>query len=214
MQVMERDGPYCMGKGCFVHLSLLKPIDVHLHHIKPLKEGGCDHLVNQIALCRGCHSREAQGKLELNSMATRLGLCVCENDHADTLAEARVKAGAGGRIYIDQYAGGFRFQTAQDIAIEKAEADSLQAAKEDAALTPVMRVNKRCEKPFNEWLTGMIHDGLKYDFETWCNAGATEFKCSPETVRKYLNKRTNPINGDLYARTEDNDRYLAFKKLG
>jgi hypothetical protein len=122
-------------------------------------------------------------------------------------------------VYIDQSAGKFRYQTEQDLQREKADSEALQAAKEDAALTPVMRVNKRCEKPFNEWITAMIQDGHKYDFETWCNAGATEFKCSPETVRKYLNKRTNPINGDLFAKTGDDDgsgtreSYLAFKKL-
>lgn len=218
MEVMERDGPYCMGKGCFIHLSQLKPIDVHLHHIKPLKEGGCDHIVNQVALCRGCHSKESKGTLELNSMATRLPLCVCGNNCADTVTEAHAKAGEGGRVYIDQSIGKFRYQTEQDLAKEKADADTLQAAKEDAALTPVMRVNKRCEKPFHKWITDMIQSGLKYDFETWINAGGNEFKCSTETVRKYLNKRTNPINGDLIAKTEIDGSgatttYLAFRKL-
>lgn len=218
LQVMERDGPYCMGKGCFIHLSLLKPIDVHLHHIKPLKEGGCDHLVNQVALCRGCHSKEAKGALELNSMATRLPLCVCESRLADTLTEAKAKAGAGGQVYIQQHVGKFSFKTAQDLAKEKQESDIMQAAKEDAALTPVMRVNKRCEKPFSQWINGLIQTGFKHDYETWANAGAQEFRCSPETIKKYLNKRCNPINGDLFTRIEDDgsgnkESYLAFRKL-
>ena len=74
--------------------------------------------------------------------------------------------------------------------------------KDDPNLTPTMRKNRECEKPFNQWLNQMLANGQNYSVEEWTNGGANQFDCSQETVWRYLKKRLdlpdcNPINGDL-----------------
>lgn len=74
--------------------------------------------------------------------------------------------------------------------------------KDEPNLTPTMRKNKQCEKPFNCWLDTGLLKGDSYSIEEWCNGGAKQFECSQESIWRYLKKRLdlpdcNPINGDL-----------------
>ena len=73
----------------------------------------------------------------------------------------------------------------------------LEEEKDKPTLTAPMRKNKKCEAPFNDWLTSEIQKGARFTYEDWANAGAHTFECSPETTKRYLDKRLNPVTGDL-----------------
>lgn len=204
MLLLERDGPICQGRGCNKLLHEVENIDIdHLDN-----DSNNNQLSNLQLLCHSCNikkgmasSRQAYVCVDMNKQAGSNGH---GRDDMVTIKSDRIVSSS------------VRVVSKQTLEQEKKEAEALQAAKEDAALTPTQRVNKRCEKPFNAWMTDLIKRGWKYDFETWTNAGAQEFKCSPETIRKYLNKRTNPINGDLHTKVDDDghgnkDTYLTFR---
>lgn len=212
MRVIERDGPYCSGEGCRVHLSTIKPIDVHLHHVTALKDGGSDAIENLKALCRVCHTHAT-----LHEIRTRQRLYVCgqedgqENTSAYTLTDEQEQPEEKSEmetIRIDRpMSSGFivrKKQSASDVQDEKTK-------------TATMRKNDRCEKPFNAWLDEMLVGGYRYSIEEWCNGGANQFECSQESVWRYLKKRLdlpdcNPINGDLTLAPYQGKQVVVHKK--
>jgi hypothetical protein len=73
----------------------------------------------------------------------------------------------------------------------------LDAEKDRSTITATMRVNRRCEAPFNSWLNTEIQKGARFTYDEWANSGAHIFECSQETTKRYLDKRLNPMSGDL-----------------
>jgi len=233
LQVIERDGPYCSGKGCHVHLSTLKPIDIHLHHIIPIKDGGSDAIENLQACCRSCHT-----KITIQEQRTRQGSCMCVQADAgavtatttDAIKQEQVDADAeeledlgeneevvaevNGRQIVKVTRPFSESTHIRQPKKKKPTADDVEDAK---TKTAPMRVNERCEKPFNEWLNAGLAKGQAFEIEEWCNGGASEFNCSQEAIWRYLKKRLdlpkcNPINGDLTLATLHERQVVVFKK--
>ena len=63
----------------------------------------------------------------------------------------------------------------------------------ERTLTPEMASGKRFEKDFRRWVAGFFMEneniGLEYSFLV--NSGAEKVGCSPETLKRYLNKMTS-----------------------
>jgi len=116
------------------------------------------------------------------------GLYVCENEHKQDQAQAHAGPGVPAK--------------AGNQAKASLPVDELEAAK---TRTATMRKNDKCEAPFNAWLNVMLDNGEAYTYEEYANAGAFNFECSQETIKRYLNKRLdlpgcNPATGDLTLR--------------
>lgn len=107
-----------------------------------------------------------------------------------------------------------RAPTSEDLQGQaKKKIEDLEAAK---TRTATMRVNDKCEKPFNKFLNELLDNGSAYSYDEYANAGAHQFECSKQTVQRYLDKRLdlpdcNPINGDLTIRKYHNKECVTFK---
>jgi hypothetical protein len=192
--LLERDGPICMG--CTKRHLL--PDDVKLwriDHIDTLTAHNCND--NLRIVCNAFNVQPNKNR----RLPILPSMCVCGFDRAGLLAPELLDEGPS---HWDHSPFSSVLKSRDQLRREHKQAERLRDEQEKASLTPVMRKNKECEGPFNQWLDEALALGMKYDYETWKNAGAQEFSCSPETIRKYLDKRLNPINGDLTI-TNDGD---------
>lgn len=232
--LLERDGNIC--QGCLLPFSHIDAMNVD--HIDNDPDHRC--LANKQLLCTECNNRFNKVRIfdsRLNGVQTlrvRKENCKCGYVPAGASApdpdQVTKIRHVGDRHYITEptLAGilanvatgkdpteGLSPAAPVDPELERRQAQVLSDEKEDAALTPTMRKNKKCEKPFNKWLNQRIAEGARHNFQEWCNAGANRFECSPDTIRKYLDKRTNPENGDLTVIKPDIETpaYLGFKEI-
>jgi len=224
--------------GCTNHL--LTDIDLmRIDHIDQNEDHNC--LDNLRLVCNSFNVKVRQQPI-LTSLRVKKENCKCgyapvpagapapASEPAPAVASTTTITQEGDRFYInnpalakilEDVAAGKDLDADPPLAPTRAQAqvqeqpppDLLESEKEESALTPTMRKNRRCEKPFNKWLTERLAEGARRDFQTWCDAGANRFECSPDTIRKYLSKRCNPENGDLVIVKPDNEApaYITFK---
>lgn len=64
---------------------------------------------------------------------------------------------------------------------------------QERTATPEMILGKRYESDFRRWVAGMFmpNENVGFEYSFLVNSGAEKVGCSPETIKRYLNKMTS-----------------------
>jgi hypothetical protein len=191
-RLIERDGPYCMGitkegKRCLTPLYLLKPIDIHIHHIIPIERAGerdAEDISIMVALCRSCHSIATVAEEKAYANQSTIESPVCESRSVDSLAGSKKRKKLTKGAY--------------DVARRQSE-------------TSAQRANHEREWRFVDWLIESLWNGAQFTPEDFIDAGAHLFGGSPVAYTRYWNKLQNPINGPLTILYDGGKPYVGYK---
>jgi hypothetical protein len=79
--------------------------------------------------------------------------------------------------------------------------------------TKEMEKNSVCEPKFREWLADIIEDVGTISIEDAVNGGAEYVQCSPQTVKRYLDKLCSFTGGYEYYANEEGKRFVRLKQV-